>query len=44
MSLMAIQINYDEGYLDENDLYDLVERGDITPEDYEDITGLEYKY
>lgn len=46
---MILNINtaaywYDIGEIDENKLYDLVEHGDITPEEYEHITGREYIY
>lgn len=41
---LRFMINYDAHEIDDNSVYDAVERGDLTPEEYEQITGSEYKY
>ena len=43
-NFLRLMMNYDAHEIDNNNIYDAVERGDITPEQYEQITGLEYKY
>ena len=43
-AFLLLMINYDSHYIENNDIYDAVEHGDITPEQYEQITGLEYRY
>lgn len=41
---LRLMMNYDAHEIENYNIYDAVERGDITPEQYEQITGLEYKY
>ena len=43
-NFLRLMMNYDAHEIDNNDIYDAVEHGDITPEQYEQITGLEYRY
>lgn len=41
---LRLMMNYDSHDIENDDIYDAVERGDITPEQYEEIVGMEYKY
>lgn len=43
-SFIRLMINYDSHEITDCDIYDAVERGDITPDQYEQITGVEYNY
>lgn len=39
---LRTMMNYDAYEIEDNDVYDLVQRGELSPEAYEQITGREY--
>ena len=43
-NFLRLMINYDAHEITDDDIYEAVERGDITPDQYEQITGIEYNY
>ena len=39
---LRTMMNYDAYEIEDDDVYDLVQRGELPPEAYEQITGREY--
>ena len=39
---LRTMMSYDSHEIEDNDVYDLVQRGELPPEAYEQITGREY--